>query len=203
MKLYGKNKLDVTKGSPFYKNRTFKFILPIIKLYGKTFLDIYNSLRKIAVGINDYNIASMDIIYNKHIFILIDVDATQCFDDLLEMIKIHPAYENDYIYSMTYNLHMLVIKIPNDFISTLENFKQGRYSQMYNQDNLDLLFKNDIPKVGKNPIKMVLRKDSAYRPIFEAEIKKHFRIEDVPQVEWDEYDFPIELKEEVFNYRDN
>jgi hypothetical protein len=198
--LYGKRKINIKKNLQPYENRTYRFVLPIIKVYGKQLLSLFSSLKKVAVGINDYTAMELGIEYDKHIFILIDVQNTENFDDLLWTIKQHPAYEYDYVFDIYNQLHMIILKMPQKFINVLEHFKSGNYSKMFTKEDLQFFFGGkDWHSVHKE-IKPILTKQEAYKPVFEKKIKEEFMIVDLPNIEWKEFDFPPELKEEIFNY---
>lgn len=202
MALYGNNKFEFKKDGNVYENRTFKFVLPLLKIYGQSIINIYNQMRKVAVGINDFTAMQLGVDYDKHIFILVDIENTEAylessFDGFLETIRQHPAYEYDYCYDFKLKLHMVIIKLPDRFVKALQHFKESRYSKMFNKADLDFFFSTKRGEVHKP----ILTKEHSYKKIFEEKIKENFVLQEAPQEEWYEYDFPLELKEEIFNYR--
>lgn len=203
MALYGSNKFELKKDGSVYENRTFKFVLPLLKIYGESIVTLYNQMRKVAVGINDFTAMKLGIMYDKHIFILVDIENTEKYNDIsfeefMESVRNHAAYEYDYCYDFKLKLHMIIIKLPDRFIRTLEHFKESKYSKMFNQADLDYFFSTKRGEVHKP----ILTKEHSYKKIFEEKIKENFILKELPDEDWHEYDFPLELKEEIFNYRD-
>jgi len=201
--IYGNNKLAIIKGN-FYKNRSHKFVLPIlIRSYGKSMTLLYNTMCKAAVGVNDQTAANLGITYYRHLFILIDVKATKVkiaqtqlykdFASFMKVIRSHEAYEYDYCYEQ--DMQMIILKLPEKYSEVIEEFLKGSYSKMLSEEEIERIFTRDKDAHTKS----VLKKDISMKSQFTEEVKKNFFMDDSPQVDWYEFDFPPEHKEEIFN----
>ena len=145
-------------------NKTKRFILPCLKLYGNEFISKINSVFKLAYGIGDMYISQR---YEKHIFILIDSQkCTTFFIPFLEWIREQEYYEDDYEADSMHEgrLHMIVIKIPD--VVDLSQFLSGKYSKMYTKDEIVNLLKDDE--------KSIVIKDSNYKIKFVKKLNKVF-----------------------------
>lgn len=205
--MYGEPmKLQVGK---IFMNRTRKYLFPIIKEYGSDFTSKINALFKVGVGIGDMIVDQCGIHHEHHLFILIDtLHNTPLFISLLDDIRRHPAYEDDYVYGNVNNsrFHMIVISIPEKYLSSFNNFKQSRFSQMYNREDLKKLFNFESSTIDakSREIISVLIKDHNYRFDFAKIIQKEFEVseftpEDIP--EENELDMQILDREEKFNFQ--
>jgi hypothetical protein len=89
---------------------------------------------------------------------------------------------------------MIILKIPEDLYSTLEKFKQSKYGEMYLYKDIQRYFQNSPDTIK------VLIKDYNYKLKFVDEVNERFgtNIEDFEVGNY-ELDFPIKLKEEIFN----
>ena len=203
--IYGKNKLVIKKGS-FYTNRSRKFVLPIlIRSYDKSITTLYNTMSKAAVCINDHTAAKLGNLYKRHLFILVDIEATkekivknQLFEDFssfMKTLKEHEAYEHDYCYGN--NMLMIVLKLPERYTETVASFRKGRYSKMLSIKDIDRIFNRDLDK----DTRAILKRDVLIKQKFTEEVKKNFFIDESPEVDWSEFDFPPEMQEEVFNHK--
>lgn len=191
----------VTQTKTTYPNKTRKYLLPCLKHYGEPFIHHINSVFKVAVGIGDFIVDKCGVTHEKHIFILLDTKiANPFFKKFITWIKEQPMYEDDYVFDniqkSTY--HMVVLKFPEQYYSSFQTFKQGKYSQMFNQETIDLFFEK-FPDVKK-----VLIKDHSYRIEFTKKLNKVFELNGQYQIlpiEWEgELDFPPNSISEKFNH---
>ena len=200
---YGNNKLAIKTGS-FYKNRSHKFVLPIlIRSYGKSMTLLYNIMCKAAVGVNDKTAANLGVTYYRHLFILVDIKATKVkiiqtqlykdFASFMKDVRSHEAYEYDYCYEQ--NMQMVILKLPEKYNEVIENFLKGSYSKMLSEEEIERIFTRDRDIHTKS----VLKKDINIKSQFTEEVRKNFFMDDSPEVDWYEFDFPPEHKEEIFN----
>lgn len=171
-------------------NKTRKYLLPCLKYYGDVFLGKLNSVFKVACGLGINNHQSDDM------FILIDsAVANSYFLKFMDWIREQPYYKDDYVYGdiQKSSYHMVVLKIPEVFKSSVQKFLQGKYSEMYSYETIEKFF-------SKNPeVKQVLLKDNNYKSKFIAEVNKEYgtEIQDFDTEDY-ELDFPVNLKEEIF-----
>jgi len=117
-----------------YKNKTKKYLLPALKVYGPRFTNMMNTVFKVAVGIGDMICRNAGKVHEKHIFILIDTAiATGHFLDFIGWIRTQASYEDDYPYGnlQKSTLHMIIIKFPEELYGALDEFNVGGYSKMY------------------------------------------------------------------------
>lgn len=193
-----------------YLNRTKKYLFPIIKSYGKEFSSSIAKLFKLGVGIGDIITNRCGVHHEKHLFILADAthNITE-FAQILDYIREHHAYEDDYPYDVIHNgrLHMIVIRVPDEFITSMEKFKSGEFSKMYTPKQIHDLFEykgkdKDLQKTYSE-VKKVLVKAHNYRIEFAKKIEQEFNVKfPVSEItdEW-ELEFPALLKEEFFNFK--
>jgi len=192
-----------------FMNRTKKYLLPVLKDYGSDFASKINNLFKVAVGIGDIIVDNCGIHHETHLFILVDtLINTSNFISILDDIRRHSSYEDDYVYGVITKsrFHMIVVKIPDNYHSTLSKFKKGRYSQMYNESDLKKLFLFDSKTASEEykKIQKVLIKDHNYKFEFAKIIQKEFNIPDFCCADIgdeSEFDFPILNIEEVFSLK--
>jgi len=203
--------MEIKKDS-LITNKTRKYLYPIINYYGDKFVGIMNSLNKAGIGIGDMILERSGITYERHLFILINLKKTYLsgvnFPEVLNLLREHHSYEDDYRYDLTGKYHMIVIKIPDKYISSFENFKQSQFSKMFSEEEIDLLFKNKIKNDDYqkqiNDIKSILKKDVEYQKEFRKLISQKFKmkLEEIhPDALTGELDFNIKNKEEKFNYK--
>lgn len=187
----------VTNQKSIYPNKTRKYLLPCLKEYGTDFMFRLNNVFKIATGIGDIITDDCGFHHEKHIFILIDSSiSTKFFIDFLKWIKDQSMYEDDYVFDniqrSTY--HMVVLKIPEKFYQTLDYFKQGKYSHMYDMETIEAYFEK-LPDSKK-----VFIKDHDYKITFTERVNIRFGTTITPDEWHGELEFPPTAKTEIFNH---
>lgn len=188
-------------------NRTRKYLFPVLKGYGSDFSSKINTLFKVAVGIGDIVVDRCGIHHENHLFILVDTLCnTPQFTSLLEDIRRHHSYEDDYVYGniLRSRYHMVVVRIPDSYLNSFRNFKRSKYSEMYNPEDLQKLFCFDSPKVTQEykNVQKVLVRDHNYKFEFAKMVQKEFNIKDFTPDDIDdsfELDLQILEREEVFS----
>jgi len=205
---YG-NKMKIQLGT-IYLNRTRKYLYPIVKSYGDDFLKVVDSMFKVAIGIGDILVNTCGIQHEKHLFILCDAAFNPLvFNKALVWLRGNVAYEDDYVFDLVHSgrLHMIVIKVPENYISSLEKFKKGEFSKMYSTEDIKKFFTyKGVDKrqaVLYSKIQKVLIHDHNYKVEFAAQIAKEFNLkEGYPPNEIDsnqEFEFPMLTIEEFFH----
>jgi hypothetical protein len=190
-----------------YINNTRRYLFPVIKYYGEEFTNKINKLFKVGIGIGDIITNKCNIRHEKHLFILVDtLPSSADFALALKYFKNHPSYEDDYAFDQIHKgrLHMLVIKVPDEFLETIDKFKAGEYSRMYSPEQIKNLFSykgdDEIVKKMYEITQKVLIHDHNYSIEFAKKIKKEFALEELPEIKADqEFELPILLQEEFFN----
>lgn len=182
----------------FNENKTAGYLLPCLKYYGKELTDQLNRLPKLAVGINDHYLKETGINYDNHIFILINTKNTK-INDFLQWIRQKDYYEDDYIYDdiMNYNLHMLVLRIPEKHHKAFYNFKTSQYSKMYDKDVIDIYFAAKNTTICN--IKKILLKEQDSKIVFKNKLETLFEVRLSDSDINGEYEFPINKSQEIFN----
>lgn len=121
------------------KNRTGKYLYSVFSTESENFKRYYNSLKRESLYIgDDIYFKESGIIYNNHIYVLIDLDNTSNFDEALAFFRVYDNYEDDYYIDERF--HMLVFKIDSKFRKTLYYFKKSQYNKMYSLDYLDVYY---------------------------------------------------------------
>lgn len=146
-------------------NKTGRFLRPCLRKYGVEFTAKLARVFKLAYGIGDLLIKRS---YEKHIFILCDVSkCTEFFQEFLDYFQSQDYYEDDYAadHILYGQYHMLVIKIPEDWLDKLPLFQEGKYSHMYSPDEIKELHEED---------RLVVIKDKNYRFKFVEKVNEYF-----------------------------
>lgn len=197
IKLYQHGRVLLTK--------TRQYLNPVLKLYGKDFLNEIKKLYTVRSGIGDMILeVKLKKEYRQHLFLLINVDKTDpdVFQDVLDYLRDHSSYESDYPFDdiKEGNLHMIVVRVPKDTTNAVEQFRQSKYSKMYSPALIDKLFQKTASV--SDVTYSVLKKDDQYRFIFESMINRRSKIQDentrIILPEDAELDYLIEIDKEIF-----
>jgi hypothetical protein len=177
-------------------NRTKKYLAPCLKVYGETFTKKIHGVFKVAMGVGDIITVKSNILFEKHIFILCQVNSV-AFPPFLKWIKDQEMYEEDYAFDDISSgvLHMVIIKLPEQCYETYETFKRSEFSHMYSKQDLERFFdqKSDVIKI--------LIKDHNYKMEFSMYLQKEFNVDINPEEITDDFelDIPWLEHEEIFN----
>ena len=181
-----------------YINKTYKYLYPIIKSFGETFLVKHSSLWKLATGIYDdsFNGKYED---DRLLFVLYDKKhKPKLFENVLQYFKYQDYYHSDYAYDdITHGrMHMVVFKIPEKYNDTYDYFRKSQYSFMYSEKETNELF-----KATEKGVDVMYRTEEAYTRMI-AITKNSFNV-DVTKNDLIgfELDFPLENVKEIFNYK--
>lgn len=194
-----------------YMNRTRKYLLPLVKMYGDDFVFRINSLFKVAVGIGDIAVERCGFKMETHLFLLVDSKfKPSIFNATLEKIRQHASYEDDYVYGnvVKSRFHMIVIKVPEKYIPTLQSFKDGKFSKMYSIEDVKKLFnfetRTGVDRDMYERAYKVLVHDHDYRIQFAEQIREEFDVQNFTKDDIGidaEYDLPIKRIQEIFNMK--
>lgn len=192
--------MDKENGRVTHPNKTNRYLIPCLLEYGKLFKVRYSNVFKVAVGIGDVVVDNRGLKYERHLFILLDsLIATKNFLSFIEWIREQPMYADDYVYDniTKSNFHMVVLKIPEKFYPSLDAFKEGKYSQMYNEEAIKNFFEK-FPDTQK-----ILIKDHNYKIVFIGRLNKLFGTtlagDDIKEYDG-ELDLPPNPEKELFNH---
>jgi hypothetical protein len=188
----------------YYDNRTKKYLLPCLREYGDTFVKKFGTIIKLAVGIHDRLLDGSDKSKTNNIYILCDSKSYERnFDQFLSWIKFEPYYITDYKIDSELNSqsrkHMIVLLIPTKYQNAYLKFRQGKYSEMYTKQEIDLFF-SDLTKLE---VKKTLLRHSDIRSLHCERVNKEYNSNNKPEDFTDcELDFPISVypEQEIFNY---
>lgn len=206
----------IIKNNKLYENRTYKYLFPVVKYYGEELTNYLNYFIKLGVGLNDDNKrlpgGCLCILISTNPKVSNLEDYLEKLDRFLTWIKYQDYYITDYVYSMSEECssHMVVIDIPMAYNTAYIKFILGRYSQMYTVQQVEFLypldkkFRNDDLKSAYLhricAIRNVLYKNDE-KPFLDK-VNKEFNTNIKKFEVKNELDFPIDLKEEYFNYKD-
>ncbi len=167
-------------------NPTARFIAPIMNTFTSTFLQNFNLIRGHLLGF-----AIGDLLYDKakkrvHKYLLFTAFSVNgiydtkkkrflnykagraLFANFLTFLKKTRYYYDDYIYDD--NIHVIVFALPEEYNITYEKFLQGKYSQMYKDNQIKLLFQD------KGNI-AILKRLPEYKEVFKEKVKRQFSVE--------------------------
>lgn len=177
------------------KNKTLKYLTPCLRKYGDEFARHYNLVFKVAIGLGDMMIIDEEKRYEQHLFILIDTRIKpKNFVTFLDWIREEYYYQDDYVYDDIKKspLHMVIVKIPEEYTQSFEKFTSGKYSEMYAIEDIDTLF-------SKHPeAKLVLTKDQSYKVRFVRRLNRLYSTTLKPEDYSGELDLPPTKEEEYF-----
>ena len=191
--------MEIKIGS-LYVNKTLKYLVPILKCYGKPLEAKINSVFKLAFGIHDTYLDGSEVSENRCIYILCDKEYKKDnFFTTLEWLRCQEYFVNDYIFSSNPNsrFHMIILKFPEPYNNAYDNFLVGKYSKMLPPLEVDNFFLNQEVKSIMKGIKTPINETQLLQ-----EIELVFGVsKDVLEgVTLEELDLPITIKQEVFNY---
>lgn len=186
--------LDKTK---YYENKTRRFLLPCLRAYGDHFVNMLSHMSKMAVGINDQHLKDFKL-GDRYIFVLIDKGTSDSqYERFQNYCREHESYVTDYSFgpSIDSDEKMFVYKIPQKFEYAYDKFIQGKYSEMFEPKEIEVLFK------GKLVETQILTKDPHAMYNLVQSIHKEFGTDvETPTENIIEYELPINKAEEMFNY---
>lgn len=183
-----------------FENKTKKYLTPLLKCYSDKIKDFYFKLQKCAFAIDDVIAVKCGIRFNNCLFILVKIDNNiNVFNSFLNNLKKEDFYQYDYCYEniLLWKYHIIVVKIPNEYEQSYNYFKEGKYSKMFEKQDIKKFF------VNKETIN-VLMKNKEYKKDFKKKIQKEFNYNDyIPDDICEEFDIPYSKKQEILNYNLN
>lgn len=184
-----------------YINKTYKYLLPALKVYGPTFQTKVNSIFNLAFGIHDIVLDGTPFETQRAVYMLCDkLYQPAKFDNFLNYIKHQEYYITDYAYDDLENgrKHMVVISFPEKYADIYDKFLEGKYSKMYCNDEVAYFFPDvDLEARG------VIKRTPKMAEIFIQKVYNSFGTRLTPRdlkIEGMEYDFPPEKVKEIFNF---
>lgn len=216
LSLVDRNLKIVERPGSLFINRSFKYISPCMKLYGEEFTTKMRLLSGLAIAIQDYGF-NTEKKFKNELYYLIDVNGVFKYDKymypeksrvdfmhVISWLRQQEFYVKDYPFDSGKHghQHIICLKTPIDII---DNFIQGKYSQMYSKDILERIVKKTIT-VDKqeviNPVYGVLSHDPEYIPFYLDQLNSDYntslKAEDIKH--HTEYDIPPLPKNEVLRW---
>jgi hypothetical protein len=184
------------KSDVLITNRTRRYLAPCLSLaFGESFRERMNGLFKLGLGIGDVSCPE-DLKDEKAIYILIDKNYAQStFGPSISWLRMQEYFICDYQYGSSLNYHMIVVRLPEVFHNAFDNFKNSRYSSMYNSEELAIFELNGL--ISERDLK-ILRRDGEELIFFVDYINEEFNT-DIKAYEFEgEIDMPINIEDESF-----
>lgn len=226
LKLYYTNDI-ITYPSNKVMNKTRTYLVQQLHYYGDEFIKHIATNNVLTFAIQDYgrNISEDTKKLEPHLYMLFDVNgekvfghyqniekARMQFHESLSYYKKHASYIMDYCYdsNKTGHMHVVVIKLP--FPEKFKLFLNGKYSEMYSQNEIEKWFIKEIEiieidsQTGKKTKTrkltdqyQILTKDKDYFDIFKNTIKEEFGVV-LKEYDGREYDLPLKLNREILRF---
>lgn len=190
---YGKN----------FENKTSKYLYPaLLEGLGKVFRLKIEKVSVMACGLDDYSLKDnpkyQPLQEKRAFFILIDTffNKRVC-EDFIHWLKYQPFFLASYHIDLISRGLMVVLEFPKQFEEAFDNFALGKYSEMYTEEDLKLLFSENSEEYK------VLTKCKQLIPDFSKRLQELLDLDNFEGIDLHniELEFPIniELKQEIFN----
>jgi hypothetical protein len=206
--------MDIKIGKQ-YVNKTWRFLVPCLRGHGTTFVNKFNPLFKLAVGIHDTYLDGSTISNGRNIYILIDKKyKPNEYEKFMDYIKYQDYFKGEYCPDsevVSSRKHIVIIEVPKQFNNAYDNFLQGKYSKMYSDDELKILYASilakksltDDQKAKMRDYEILSKTGTDGLNTFLKSVNEEFDVIvnpsdfTTPETEWE---LPLKKKEEIFNY---
>lgn len=187
------------------KNRTLKYLVPSLAVYGETFKIKIKSLPILAFGIGDEDLKDLTLIQGvnkKLIFILYDSSLKyRMTSTIIDWFKNQDFFVEDVPYKdISSPLRLLIINFPEFMEDAYDKFLKGKYSKMYSKEEIKKFFNPNSHSQALN----VINKTEVGATEHIKRILEDFDVRLTKQdlkVEGYEYDYPFSPQEEIFNHK--
>lgn len=187
-----------------YENNTWNYLVPCLRYYGNDFLEKFNLVFKLAIGIGDKYLEGSVMEEGRNLYIMIDtMHRKEICEHFFNWIKYQSYYKGEYIPNTSkesLRKQIIILEVPKECHNAYDMFVQSRYSKMYTKDQLDVLFN----KPNQSYFKKVLQVHTDLHEPFIKEVNKTFGTnissfsENIKEVK-----LPLIEKEEVFHSNNN
>ena len=197
--MYNKNATINLSNSGVYRNRTLKYIAPILRSYDKEFIKHINrlSIRGFTIG---------DMIYSNslsdNIYLFVSRLNYRALFNTLSYLRDKNYYVDNFIINLKDHIHCIVIKNPRP--KAIDYFLKGEYSKMYSQVDIDRFFLKSVVKNGVErytDVYSILTRRPEFDNVFLETVNKDFDT-DLDSLNTSEYDYPPIIAEEVINLQE-
>lgn len=202
------------KYGELYVNKTWRFLAPSLKYYGEEFIQKFNTMMKLAVGIHDTYLDGSEVSEDFNIYILVDkLQKHKEFTRFINYVKDKDYYVDSYSCDEIVNPRkiMIILRIPDEVNNAYYHFLKGKYSIMYTKEQLSQIFNTVVAKTTTNQnsyldYEILSKTGTNSRQKFIRTIKEEFgNYTEIPtsalkDLEWE---LPLKKEEEIFNYSPN
>ena len=219
--------IELTLGQFYNKNRTTRYILPIVNAMSNEFKYhfelVFKGLIACAIGDIKYDMAkgkeveyalfvlhdmygAYDINASRHVAPDVGLEV---FKRWLKFVRKFRYYMDDYFFkslhaqddlSVQSHLCCTIIALPKEYRNAFDAFKKSQYSKMYTKKQLETELKISPVRSDNsiNPIWAVLTKQPEYKQEFNRLLNEHFNT--TVTIDDDrEYDISLDMSNEKFN----
>lgn len=184
-----------------YINKTWRFLSPCLKGHGAPFVNRFNRLFKLSVGIHDTLLGGSPLSNGRNIYILIDKKYKEkYFTEFMSFLSYQEYFKGDYCPDtdlIKSRKHMVILEIPEEYNNAYDSFLKSQYSKMYTKEQLEILFSGTLKGTDVG----ILTKSKSAFESFTKEVSKEFKTIINPLDFYEtEYAFPLKKREEIFNY---
>jgi hypothetical protein len=200
-----------------YKNKSYDYLFPLLKVYGQGFLTRFNNLYKLGIFIGDMNYYNTNPYVVPSLYIVIktptdnskesSVAYWEYLEEFLNFVKHQPYFESNYMIDR--DKQVFILKLPAELSNCIDQFMMGKYSQMFTKEQVmayfTLLPNDSVAHQEKNDktltIRQILLRDMGYLPTYVQKINKLYETTMTEeQMYHHEFDTPPDLKHEILNY---
>ena len=136
------NLKELIKKREVYRNKTLQFLIPILKYYGETFSTYIDNINRVAflIKMKDIEIDENEL----PIFIIYDGKYKPSYtESFINYLKNTTIFINDFLHGNPYDrIRVLVIRFPEKYKNAYFKFKEGKYSEMYDEETINKYFVN-------------------------------------------------------------
>lgn len=188
----------------FFENRTSKYLVPALNYYGSTFRQKFSQTFKLGVGIFDESLKGVPLLEGqRNLFLLFNSSLyPNQFISFLNWIKNQSYYVTDYslediVTKIHHKYHMVVIEFPLHLSDSYDKFKEGKYSVMYDQKDIERYFSPELKKGARQVFFKTKEAKDEYIKKIKEEYDTVLTYQDLLENNC-ELDFPYKEEEEIF-----
>lgn len=187
-------------------NKTWRFLVPSLKDYGRDFAISFVQVFKYAVGIYDCKKENELSIKDRNLYLLCDSFYKKTlFKEFLDYVKDKDYFVESYVTEFDHVEEelpyktMVVIKIPEKYSKAFDMFIESRFSEMYSSEELSELFFDITSIIDRRILKRSKDSEKNFLEEVNLRFKTDLEIEDF-EGEIEEYTLPIDFEDEIFNF---
>lgn len=201
-----------------YYNKTMLYLVPCMRMHAEL-PKVVGTQYVITSGIDDLSYSGSFQGCQDQLFLLFHLN--QAGNEFLDSVRTMQVYRDDYLFAdlITSRLHMIIFEFP--LIRPISHFKKSEYSKMYSISEIKELYSHFNTRHHWEAMQILLHNENG-RAIFEERLEKYLeRIavsKQLPEYmmhgwrkeknkwlypEEMEYDFPLSIEQEIFNYSSN